>query len=81
MEKSASVRCKRIMVNLWMTVIFVTMAVLLSACSAKRQQGDVTDYSDEENWAYFGVGVEKAADLIFYIDRLKTISYTMANDC
>ena len=48
MEKSAPVRCKRIMVNLWMTVIFVTMAVLLSACSAKRPQGDVTDYSDEE---------------------------------
>ena len=63
MKKCVSVRHKQIMVNLWMTVFFVTMAVLLSACSAKRPQGAVTDYSDEGNWAYYGIGEEKDADL------------------
>ena len=59
-------------------MVSVMMLALLCACSQKE---DTVDYSQSENWAYYGVGEGKEADLFLIcptVDMGKNGNYNMS---
>ncbi len=63
-------------------MIIVTV-MILTLCCACTQKFDTVDYSQSENWAYYGVGEGKSADLILIcptVDMGKNGNYNMSMD-
>ena len=52
----------RITIKKAVSMIIVTV-MILTLCCACTQKFDTVDYSQSENWAYYGVGEGKSADL------------------
>lgn len=63
--------------------IVVTLCLIAGVLCACSQPGDVVDYSNSENWAYYAVGEDKAADLFLIcptVDMGKDGEYNMSMD-
>lgn len=59
-------------------MVSVMMLALLCACTQKT---DTVDYSKSENWAYYGIGEGKDADLFLIcptVDMGKNENYNMS---
>ena len=61
--------------------IVVTLCLIAGVLCACSQTSDVVDYSNSENWAYYAVGEDKAADLFLIcptVDMGKDGEYNMS---
>ncbi len=74
---------KRLRINLMIFVVCMT-AVFAAGCTKKQQAHQTrVDYSQQENWAYFGEGEEKEADVFLIcptVDTKSEYNMSMTND-
>lgn len=63
--------------------MIIVAVMMLTLCCACTQKSDTIDYSQSENWAYYGVGEGKSADLFLIcptVDMGKNGNYNMSMD-
>jgi hypothetical protein len=63
--------------------MIIVAVMMLTLCCACTQKPDTIDYSQSENWAYYGVGEGKSADLFLIcptVDMGKNGNYNMSMD-
>ena len=63
--------------------LIIAVVMTLTMCCSCTQKSDTVDYSQSENWAYYGVGEEKEADLFLIcptVDMGKNGNYNMSMD-
>ena len=64
-------------------ILIMVIVMILTLCCACTQKPNTIDYSQNENWAYYGVGEEKEADLFLIcptVDMGKNGNYNMSMD-
>ena len=64
-----------------LVALIMASVMLLALCCACAQKADTVDYSKSENWAYYGIGEGKDADLFLIcptVDMGKNENYNMS---